>query len=317
MGNNILYNVYSDYLKKKYGTKVYKLPVGLPVTCPNRDGQCGAGGCTFCGEIGAGYENLPAEMTVAEQIKVNMAHIAPKYKAEKFIAYFQNFSNTYLEIDKLKSYLEEACQKDVVAIALATRPDCVNEEYLKMLQKFKKEKNIDIIIELGLQTVNYHSLRKVNRGHSLAEFIDAVLRIKQYQLEVCVHLILNFPWDDLNDVIENAKILSSLKVDQVKLHALYIVKNTKMAEQYVNGELTLIDKDEYKERVITFLEYLAKDIVVQRLIGRAPESNTLFSNWKTGWWKIRDEITKTMQERGCYQGRLCDYLNGKAVQRFL
>ena len=317
MGNNILYNVYSDYLKKKYGTKVYKLPVGLPVTCPNRDGQCGAGGCTFCGEIGAGYENLPAEMTVAEQIKVNMAHIAPKYKAEKFIAYFQNFSNTYLEIDKLKSYLEEACQKDVVAIALATRPDCVNEEYLKMLQKFKKEKNIDIIIELGLQTVNYHSLRKVNRGHSLAEFIDAVLRIKQYQLEVCAHLILNFPWDDLNDVIENAKILSSLKVDQVKLHALYIVKNTKMAEQYVNGELTLIDKDEYKERVITFLEYLAKDIVVQRLIGRAPESNTLFSNWKTGWWKIRDEITKTMQERGCYQGRLCDYLNGKAVQRFL
>ena len=317
MGNNILYNVYSDYLKKKYGTKVYNLPVGLPVTCPNRDGQCGAGGCTFCGEIGAGYENLPAEMTVAEQIKVNMAHIAPKYKAEKFIAYFQNFSNTYLEIDKLKSYLEEACQKDVVAIALATRPDCVNEEYLKMLQKFKKEKNIDIIIELGLQTVNYHSLRKVNRGHSLAEFIDAVLRIKQYQLEVCVHLILNFPWDDQNDVIENAKILSSLKVDQVKLHALYIVKNTKMAEQYVNGELTLIDKDEYKERVITFLEYLAKDIVVQRLIGRAPESNTLFSNWKTGWWKIRDDITKTMQERGCYQGRLCDYLNGKAVQRFL
>ena len=317
MGNNILYNVYSDYLKKKYGTKVYKLPVGLPVTCPNRDGQCGDGGCTFCGEIGAGYENLPAEMKVAEQIKVNMAHIAPKYKAEKFIAYFQNFSNTYLEIDKLKSYLEEACQKDVVAIALATRPDCVNEEYLKMLQKFKKEKNIDIIIELGLQTVNYHSLRKVNRGHSLAEFIDAVLRIKQYQLEVCVHLILNFPWDDLNDVIENAKILSSLKVDQVKLHALYIVKNTKMAEQYVNGELTLIDKDEYKERVITFLEYLAKDIVVQRLIGRAPESNTLFSNWKTGWWKIRDDITKTMQERGCYQGRLCDYLNGKAVQRFL
>ena len=317
MGNNILYNVYSDYLKKKYGTKVYKLPVGLPVTCPNRDGQCGDGGCTFCGEIGAGYENLPAEMTVAEQIKVNMAHIAPKYKAEKFIAYFQNFSNTYLEIDKLKSYLEEACQKDVVAIALATRPDCVNEEYLKMLQKFKKEKNIDIIIELGLQTVNYHSLRKVNRGHSLAEFIDAVLRIKQYQLEVCVHLILNFPWDDLNDVIENAKILSSLKVDQIKLHALYIVKNTKMAEQYVNGKLTLIDKDEYKERVITFLEYLAKDIVVQRLIGRAPESNTLFSNWKTGWWKIRDDITKTMQERGCYQGRLCDYLNGKAVQRFL
>ena len=318
MENNILYNVYSDYLKNRYGTKVYKLPVGLPVTCPNRDGNCGDGGCTFCGEIGAGYENLPADMTVREQIQVNKAHIAPKYKAEKFIAYFQNFSNTYLEIAKLKGYLEEAADhEDVVAIALATRPDCVNEEYLTMLKEFKEETSVDIMIELGLQTVNYHSLKKVNRGHTLAEFIDSVLRIKKYGLEICAHLILNFPWDDMDDVIENAKILSALNIDQVKLHALYIVKNTKMAEQYIKGELKLIDKDEYMERVITFLEYLSKDIVVQRLIGRAPESNTLFSNWKTGWWKIRDDITKTMEERECYQGRLCDYLNGKAVKRFL
>lgn len=313
----MLYNVYSDYLKNRYGEKVYKLPVGLPVTCPNRDGVCGITGCTFCGEIGAGYENLPADMTVNEQLLTNKAHITPKYKAEKFIAYFQNFSNTYLPIEKLKGYIEESCHKDVVGIAIATRPDCVNDQYLEMLSEIKKNNNIDICIELGLQSVNYHSLIKVNRGHTLAEFLDATHRIKKYGLEVCAHLILNLPWDDMTDVIENAKVLSAIQVDQVKLHALYIVKGTQMAREYEAGQLELISREEYIERVITFLEYLNKDIVVQRLIGRAPESNTLFSNWKTGWWKIRDTITKTMEERNTYQGRLCNYLNGPAVQKYL
>lgn len=313
----VLYHVYSDYLKKRYGEKVYKLPVGLPVTCPNRDGTCGTNGCNFCGEIGAGYENLPAEMTVTEQLLTNKAHITPKYKAEKFIAYFQNFSNTYLPIEELKRYVEEACQPDIVGVALATRPDCINDQYLAMLKTLKEERKIDICIELGLQSVNYHSLLKVNRGHTLAEFIDAVLRIKRFGLASCAHLILNLPWDDRIDVIEAAKILSAMQVDQVKLHALYIVKDTKMAEQYQAGEVTLISKEEYMERVITFLEYLHPNIVVQRLIGRAPESNTLFSNWQTGWWKIRDTITKTMEERNTYQGRLCQYLNGSAVKQYL
>ena len=313
----MIYNVYSDYLKKRYGEKVYKLPVGLPVTCPNRDGTCGKSGCTFCGEIGAGYENLPADMTVNQQLLTNKAHIKPKYKAEKFIAYFQNFSNTYLPINQLKNYIEEACHEDVVGIALATRPDCVNDAYLDMLSDIKKTKKVDITIELGLQSVNYHSLIKINRGHTLAEFIDAIIRIKQYELESCAHLILNLPWDDKIDVIENAKILSAMKVDQVKLHALYIVKETQMAQDYLNGELELISKEEYMERVITFLEYLDSRIVVQRLIGRAPESNTLFSNWHTGWWKIRDTMIKMMEERNTFQGRLCNYLNGAAVKQFL
>lgn len=313
----MLYNVYSDHLKKRYGEKVYKLPVGLPVTCPNRDGACGVSGCTFCGEIGAGYENLPAGLTVTQQLDMNRAHIQPKYKAEKFIAYFQNFSNTYLPLGQLKQYLEEACQPDVVAIALATRPDCIHSDYLEMLAELKRQKQVDVSLELGLQSVNYRSLLKVNRGHTLAEFIDAALRIKQYGLESCAHLILNLPWDDRVDVVESAKVLSALQVDQVKLHALYIVKGTKMAEEYSAGSLPLVTKQEYMERVIVFLEYLHRDIVVQRLIGRAPESNTLFSNWHTGWWKIRDGILAMMTRRGTYQGRLCEYLNGPAVRRFL
>lgn len=313
----MLYNVYSYHLKKRYGEKVYKLPVGLPVTCPNRDGACGVSGCTFCGEIGAGYENLPAGLTVTQQLDMNRAHIQPKYKAEKFIAYFQNFSNTYLPLGQLKQYLEEACQPDVVAIALATRPDCIHSDYLEMLAELKRQKQVDVSLELGLQSVNYRSLLKVNRGHTLAEFIDAALRIKQYGLESCAHLILNLPWDDRVDVVESAKVLSALQVDQVKLHALYIVKGTKMAEEYSAGSLPLVTKQEYMERVIVFLEYLHRDIVVQRLIGRAPESNTLFSNWHTGWWKIRDGILAMMTRRGTYQGRLCEYLNGPAVRRFL
>lgn len=311
------YNAYSDYLRRRYGEKVYKLPVSIPVTCPNRDGSCGTEGCVFCGEIGAGYENLPDSMTVREQIEANIAHIAPKYKAYKYIPYFQNFSNTYLPLERLTEYIKEACLPNVVGIALATRPDCINERYLEQLAEIRDLTKVDISIELGLQSVNYHSLIKINRGHTLGEYIDAVLRIKRYQIDVCTHLILNLPWDDMTDTMENAKVMSALGVNQVKLHALYIVKKTVMAEWYQQGALTLISKEEYVERVVTFLEHLHGDIVVQRLIGRAPEANTLFSNWQTGWWKIRDDIERMMEERDTWQGKRCNYLNGPAVRKFL
>ncbi|WP_425057828.1 hypothetical protein SCACP_23920 [Sporomusa carbonis] len=311
------YNVYSDYLRKKYGEKVYKLPVSLPVTCPNRDGECGHDGCVFCGEIGAGYENLPAWLSVSDQLAANKAHIAPKYKARKFIPYFQNFSNTYLPVDELRQHIVAACQDDIVAIALATRPDCINECYLEMLASVRDEYGIDISIELGLQTVNYHTLAKINRGHTLAEFIDATQRVKRWSMDVCAHLILNLPWDDMADVIESAKIMSALAVNQVKLHALYIVKGTVMADWYQRGEITLISKEEYIERVVAFLEYLHPGIVIQRLIGRAPKTNTLFTNWQTGWWKIREAIEKQLVERDTWQGKKCIYLNGSAVRKFL
>lgn len=311
------YYSYSDYLRNQFGVKVYKLPVSLPVTCPNRDGTCGSDGCVFCGEIGAGYENLPASVTVAQQIETNMAHIKPKYKAEKFIAYFQNFSNTYLPVEKLRSHLIEACRPDVVGIALATRPDCIHEEYLTMLAEVAAAHQVDISIEMGLQTVNYHTLEKVNRGHGLAEFIDAVQRIKKYGFSICAHMILNLPWDNDLDAIEGARILSALGVEQVKLHALYIVKGTALADWYEQGRVELISMENYMERVILFLEHLHQDIAVQRLIGRAPASNTLFTNWQTGWWKIRDGIIAEMVERDTWQGKKCTYLHGPAVRKFL
>ena len=311
------YRAISAFLKQKYGEKVYKLPVALPLTCPNRDGSVGVGGCVFCGEIGAGYENLPASMTVREQLEKNIAHIAPKYKAYKYIPYYQNFSNTYLEPDRFRAYMEAGCIDSTVGIAIATRPDCINDRYLEILQDIKEKYGVDIYLEYGLQSVNYHTLEKINRGHGMAEFIDAVLRTKRYGFSVCAHMIVNLPWDTMTDTIEGARILTALGVDQVKLHALYIVKNTLMAKWYEEKQFSLISADEYIERVIAFLQHLDKDIVLQRLVGRAPEENTLFTNWSMGWWRIQEEIERRLEERDVRQGDLCNYLNGSAVRKFL
>lgn len=311
------YRAISAFLKEKYGEKVYKLPVALPLTCPNRDGSAGVGGCVFCGEIGAGYENLPASMTVQEQLVKNIAHIAPKYKAYKYIPYNQNFSNTYLEPERFKEYMEAGCIDSTVGLAIATRPDCINDTYLEILKGIKETYGVDIYLEYGLQSVNYHTLEKINRGHGMAEFIDAVLRTKRYGFSVCAHMIVNLPWDTMTDTIEGARILTALGVDQVKLHALYIVKNTLMAKWYEEKQFELISADEYIERVIAFLRLLDKNIVLQRLVGRAPEENTLFTNWSMGWWRIQEEIERRMDERDVRQGDLCNYLNGSAVRKFL
>jgi len=311
-----LYRAYSDFLRERYGEKVYKIPINLPVSCPNRDGTCGSGGCIYCGEDGAGFEDLPNTLSVSEQIRINRPRMEKKFKAEKFIIYFQNFTNTYLPWQDLHNYLSEAVQPDVVEMALSTRPDCVNDDLLRNLRNFETETGIRITLELGLQTANYHTLIRINRGHTLAELIDSVLRIKKYGFGICVHLILNLPGDTLADAVESAKILSVLEVEQVKLHALYIVKDTPLAEMWVNQAFALTSLEEYIERVIHFLEYLDPEMVVQRLIGRAPEEDTIWANWNTSWWKIKEEIQQQMSLTGRYQGRLYHYRNGPAIRRF-
>ncbi len=309
-----VYNVYSKDLKERFGEKVYKLPINLPLTCPNRDGTRGCGGCIYCGDEGGSFENLPKENTVRQQIEENMDYISRRYKARKFIAYFQNFTNTYMPLEDFKIYMKEAIQPNIVGISVSTRPDCIDIDYLEYLKELEEAYAVEITIELGLQTVNYKTLDIINRGHGLAEFIDSVIRIRSYGFRICTHLILNLPWDDMRDVVENSKIISSLGVDEIKLHALYVVENTRLGKLYKAGELELISKEEYIERVVTFLSYLHEDVVVQRIIGRAPEEGTLFVNWNESWWKIRDEIVETMIERKLYQGIKCDYLNGPALR---
>ncbi len=304
----MVYNRFSDYMKEKYGEKVYKLPIKLPGTCPNRDGKVGYGGCAFCNEKGGSFENLDFRIPVKEQLKINKDYISKRYGAKKFIAYFQNYTNTYMELELFKNAIYDVIEKDIVAIYISTRPDCVSNIQLDFLKEINEKYNIDIVFELGLQTVNYKSLIHMNRGHSLAEFIDSVLRIHSYNFEICTHMIIGLPLDDRIDVIEGAKIISSLNIKQIKLHALYLLKDTKYGNMYINNEFDLISLEEYKERVILFLRYLSPDIIVQRIIGRSDKEDSLFSNWGTSWWKIHDDIIETMEKEGFVQGDLYDYL---------
>ncbi len=309
-----IYYRYSRYLLERYGERVYKLPINIPVSCPNRTG--GKKGCSYCGGLGAGFENLSSTLSVREQIGRNREYMGKRYKAQKFIAYFQNFTNTYLPPEQFRFFMEEAAAEGVAEISVSTRPDCIRREYLDILSEMRKKYAVNITVELGLQSANYHSLIKVNRGHTLGEYIEAMLLCKGYGFQICTHLILNLPWDDMTDAVESAKIVSALKSDYIKLHALYIEKGTKMAEQYENGEFTICTAEEYKKRVIAFLCALSPDIAVERIIGRAPEQNTLFSNWGLSWWRIRDDIEYEMRDKGFYQGKDFCYLGGSGVSRF-
>ena len=294
------YRKYSDFLREKFGEKVYKLPVKLDLTCPNRDGTCGVGGCIFCGEEGGSFENNFG--TVREQILKNKDHIKNRYKANKYIAYFQNFTNTYMPFEDFKRVIEESLIEDVVGVSISTRSDYLPKKHLDFLEELNK--NYFVTVEIGLQTPNYHSLKKLNRGHGLSEFIDAAIKLKKRNLNVCTHIIIGLPWDDDLDIIECAKILNVLNIDEVKIHALYILKDTALGKMYERGEIDPISLDDYKKKVILFLRNLKDDIIVERIIGRAPYENSLFCNWNTSWWKIRDDIIEVMHENGYTQGDL-------------
>jgi len=300
-----MYKKYSDYLKEKYGEKVYKLPINIDATCPNRDGKISEGGCIFCAEEGAGHEASCNTISVKDQMESIKGKISKRYGAKKFIAYFQNYSNTYIEFEKFKKYMEDACIEDVVEISISTRPDCIEKKYLDFVYELGKEKEVEISFELGLQSVNDKTLEKINRGHTLSQFVEAVNMIKKYKFDITTHLILNLPWDSMEDIVDAAKIMSKLNITCVKLHSLYIVKGTEMARMYANGDFEMISKDEYVNRVITFLKYLNKKIVVQRLLSRVPEERSEFSNWGMSWWKIKEEIEEIMEKENINQGDKC------------
>ncbi len=297
------YYSYSTYLQEKYGTKVYKLPIKLNnITCPNRDGKLGYGGCIFCSESGGSFENVSSTNSIRDQLRINKAYISEKYKANKFVAYFQNFTNTYMEDEIFFNYINQCKLEDIVSISISTRPDSISESKLEFLESFQKDNAIDITIELGLQTVNYHILRKLNRGHGLSEFIDVMQRIKKHNLRSCVHIIIGLPWEDDLDIKETAKILNVLGVDEVKVHSLYIVKDTILANMYESGQIKPVEYEDFERRIILFLRHLDKNIVIQRLLGRVPEEDSVFCNWGKSWRKIHDEIITKMNYNRIVQG---------------
>lgn len=297
-----VYNVYSEKLKQKYGEKVYKLPVNLNITCPNRDGTVGEKGCIFCGDVGAGFESLNCHTPVKEQLIKNMEYIGPRYGAKKFIAFFQNFTGTYMPAHEFEKVINESNIENIVEVCVSTRPDCVFKSHLDILKEFSVKTGINVSIELGLQTANYKTLSILKRGHGLAEFINAVNLVHQYGFEVCTHIIADLPWDSDEDVVETARILSALKVEGVKLHSLYIVKGTECERMYLNKEFELLKKEDYIRRVILFLRNLNPNCTVERIIGRAPEKDTVTANFDTSWWKIKEEIESIMENENYSQG---------------
>ncbi len=301
------YRKLSEYFKERYGVRVQRIPIFAGFTCPNRDGTKGKGGCIYCDPYGGGFStfrNLPIKQQVLKWMEI----YKKKYKKVKFLAYFQAFTNTYAPVDVLKKKYEEAIVNgEIVGLDISTRPDVLPEKVLDLLEEFKKK--LDIYLDLGLQTVNYKTLKILNRAHTLAEFIDAVIRAKRRGFFVTVHVIINLPWDDMEDVIETAKILSALRVDGVKLHSLYVVKGTKLAQMYESGAIKIGSLNEYIDRAVTFLEYLDPSIVIHRLASDPPREGTIFGNWGLSKNEIVRLIEQELEKRGTWQGKRFDYLN--------
>ena len=314
-----LYFKYSEYLKEKYGHKVYKIPVSIPVSCPVRDGSISYEGCIYCGQNATGYELHDPRIPIEKQIRKNIEYISKKYGADHFDIYFQNFTNTFLPVNDFESYIRQALLTDdhIQRITISTRPDCIAKEYLDILSELSLFFHIDIIIELGLQSINPVTLKKINRGHSLAEYIGAMNMINDYGFETCTHLITTLPWDRDDDIIEAAKIISVLQTTSVKLHNLYIEKDTMLEKMYRNKEFEMLSLDAYIKRTVDFIEYLNPRISLQRLNARVPEQVSVFSNWGKSHWVLTDLVIEELIRRGSYQGIRYHYGCDAQVKKFI
>ncbi len=271
---------FNQYLKEKYGGRIQKISIDAGFTCPNRDGKVAFGGCTFCNNTSFSPYAMTRQ-SVEEQIEKSMEFYSRRFKNIKgYIAYFQAFTNTYAPVDKLKEIYDKAIEyPEIIGMSIGTRPDVVPEPVLDLIASYTVEKP-EIWIEYGLQTANIKTLRNINRGHGVSEFVDAVLRTKKRpNIKICAHMIVGLPGDEYEDYIETAKLIAALPIDGIKIHPLHVVKHTVMAKQYENGEFGLLDLEEYANIVADILEILPDDIIVHRLTGEASEDELIAPEW--------------------------------------
>ena len=288
----------SEYLKSEYGEKIYKLSLCSGCTCPNRDGTVGTGGCTFCSEGGSG-EFAAAPGPLNEQIADAKRRIAAKTDAHRFIAYFQSFTNTYGDPDHLRRIYREAILRDDIAVlSLGTRPDCLGDEIMEMLQELNQIK--PVWVELGLQTIHEKTALRINRGYSLPVFEEAVRKLKQAGLQVIVHVILSLPGEDREDMLETARYLSALKpgIDGIKLQMLNILEGTAMAEEYKEHPFPLLTMEEYAEIVCEMIRILPDDIVIHRLTGDGPGNLLIAPEWVRNKKKVLNTIHRRLRDIG-------------------
>ncbi len=302
------YRLFSHHLKELFGVRVHKISVDAGFGCPNRGGGRQAGGCLFCDSTGSGALGVDRRLTVAEQLKSGKEVMTRKYKAERFIAYFQPFSNTLASIPTLREFYDEALTvSDVIGLAVGTRPDCVPPEVLDLLAEYHRLTYF--WIELGLQSCHDRTLQWLRRGHDFATFLSAYQAAKDRGLRVCVHVILGLPGEDRDDMLATAKTLAELKVDGVKLHLLHVLQGTQLGSLYADGGIEILEMDEYVEIVADVIEHLHPETLIHRLTGDGPRDLLLAPLWSLNKWEVLNAIDAELARRGTRQGAKCQVCN--------
>lgn len=294
------YTTFTDELRQRFGCRVQRVSLDAGFSCPNRDGSLGTGGCTFCGDRGAAAVGVPTELPLLQQLQKSKTYLEKKFRAEKFLAYFQAYSNTYASADDLRLLYETAlADKDIVGLIIGTRPDCLPDSVLELLAELNQRTYL--WLELGMQTMHDQTLRAINRGHDHACFVEAVKRCKQRGLRVCAHLILGLPGETREQMLASVKELNRLGVDGVKLHHLHVLKGSLLEEQYRDGTLVLMDRDAYVALLVDALELLDPNIMIHRLMGDG-RSELIAPDWSRRKLEVLNQIDATLKKRDSRQG---------------
>ncbi len=299
---NKRYNDLNTYFRNIFGCRVQKIAIDAGLTCPNRDGTISTEGCIYCNARGSGTGAYMEGLSIKDQIIKGKKALSKRYKAKKFIAYFQSFSNTYAQLGKLKRLYEEALSvDDVVGLSIGTRPDCINEPVLKLLKDYAKK--YMIWIEYGLQSSHDKTLDIINRGHDFQCFKKAVEATKDRGIKICSHVILGLPNEDRTHMLETAKLLAGMNIDGIKLHLLYVVRGTRLEALYRQGNYRCLEQQEFAGLVCDFLELLPQKMVIQRLTGDPHPKELVAPLWSRKKGKTIALINDTLKKRNTWQGK--------------
>jgi len=296
------YTDLNTYFRKRFGCRVQKITVDAGLTCPNRDGTISTGGCIYCNVRGSGTGAHARGLSIRRQLIKGKKALTRRYKAKKFIAYFQSFTNTYAPLNRLKSLYDEALGvEDVVGLSIGTRPDCVDEPVLALLEAYARDHLI--WIEYGLQSANDSTLLLINRGHDVRCFIEAVEAAKNRDVQICAHVIIGLPGETRRDILTTARVLASLGIDGVKIHLLYVVRGTELENRYLANRYRCLEQQEYVDIICDFLEHLPKNIVIQRLTGDPHPEELVAPAWSLKKGQTLEMIQKTLEKRDSWQGK--------------
>lgn len=297
------YNSYNNYLKEKFGCRVHKVSVDLGFTCPNRDGSVAQGGCVYCNNDSFVPPYARSRFSMQDQIKNGIAYLKERFKAKKFIVYFQAYTNTYDRVDRLeKLYREAIGYDDVIGIAVGTRSDCIDEEKIQMLEGLGKE--CFVSVEYGIESIYDKSLIFMNRGHNYQSVLDVLRITKNRNIHVGAHIILGMPTETEVEMLQMSTELSRLDIDSIKIHNLHIVRNTPLARIFQNAPFHLFTYDEYLDLIVNFLEHLSPRIVVERLFTDTPKDLLIAPIWNKSHDEVLRGIEEDLAKRNTYQGRL-------------